>query len=101
MSRAGANSVAEAAANAVPTLFLPYPYHRDLHQRLNAEPLVRMGGATMTDDRIEPEANMTSVLPRLQELLDDPGKRERMRAVLRSSPPADAAGVIAETLLAG
>src|SRR5690606_9915817 len=90
LSRAGANSVAEAAANAVPTIFVPYPYHRDLHQRHNAEPLVTLGGAVMVDDRIEPAANMATIGTALQALLHDGNRRDAMRAALRRHPPRDA-----------
>lgn len=70
VSRAGAGSVAEAWANRVPTLFMPYPYHKDQHQRVNARPLVDAGGAMMIDDAIEPDANARALgvaLPHLME----------------------------------
>jgi UDP-N-acetylglucosamine--N-acetylmuramyl-(pentapeptide) pyrophosphoryl-undecaprenol N-acetylglucosamine transferase len=53
ISRAGASSVAEAAHNAVPTVFLPYPYHEDMHQKHNAQPLVDLGGAFIATDFID------------------------------------------------
>ena len=97
ISRAGASSVAEAAANAVPTIFLPYPWHRDLHQRRNAEPLVAAGGAMLIEDRIEAPRNLAGVGPTLQELLVDDLRRQAMREALRSAAPADAAMTVAAT----
>jgi UDP-N-acetylglucosamine--N-acetylmuramyl-(pentapeptide) pyrophosphoryl-undecaprenol N-acetylglucosamine transferase len=99
ISRAGASSVAEAEANAVPTLFLPYPYHRDLHQRLNAEPLVRRGAALMELDQVDPERNLTQLAPALERLLLDSDARSAMRSRLRSAPPRDAAATVAHLLL--
>lgn len=98
ISRAGANSVAEAAANAVPTLFLPYPHHRDHHQRLNAQPLVDRGGALIEVDRIAPAANLDALAPHVERLLRDADLRERMRRVLAAHPPNDAATTIARLL---
>jgi len=98
LSRAGANSVAEAAANAVPTLFAPYPFHRDEHQAANAEPLVRIGGAALARDLVEPEANLAGLGRTLAELLTDPARRRSMREALERTPPGDAALAIARML---
>lgn len=99
ISRAGASSVAEAAANLVPTLFLPYPYHRDLHQRLNAQPLAERGAALLELDQVDADANLAALGPALDRLLADAASRDAMRAALRREPPRDAATAIARMLL--
>jgi UDP-N-acetylglucosamine--N-acetylmuramyl-(pentapeptide) pyrophosphoryl-undecaprenol N-acetylglucosamine transferase len=98
-SRSGANSVAEAAANALPTLFLPYPHHRDMHQRHNAQPLVDLGGALMEQDRVEARENLRHAGAALARLLSQAAIREDMRRVLEEHRPPDAASHIADLLL--
>lgn len=101
VSRAGAGSVAEAWANHTPTLFLPYPYHRDQHQRHNAQPLEAVGGAVIATDRIDEHANAGPAGPGaiLDALIRDAPRRDRMRAALRGLGPADGARRIAVELL--
>jgi UDP-N-acetylglucosamine--N-acetylmuramyl-(pentapeptide) pyrophosphoryl-undecaprenol N-acetylglucosamine transferase len=96
IGRAGAGSVAEAWANATPTIFLPNPYHRDAHQRKNADPLVAAGGALVVDDLVEPAANVAALAPVLARLMDDAAERVRMSDALRRSCPPDGAVRIAE-----
>lgn len=91
VSRAGAGSVAEVWAARVPTLFLPYPYHRDQHQRFNAAPLERAGGALICSDQVDPARNLASLGPVLAELLGSAQRREALRAGLASLGPADGA----------
>ncbi len=98
VSRSGAGSVGEVWANRVPTLFLPYPYHADQHQKLNALPLVEAGAVVLAEDRIEPEANMAEAGRALLELLGDASGRARMREALVRLGPADGAGRIAREL---
>lgn len=50
ISRAGAITLAEITSAGVPSILLPYPYHRDNHQRRNAEVLAGRGGAKIVDD---------------------------------------------------
>ncbi len=100
LSRAGASSVAEAWANGVPTLFLPYPYHRDQHQRRNAIPMVRAGGAVVETDLVEPARNAAVAGKTLAALMADAGRRDAMRRALAERPAPDAAGEVAR-LLAG
>jgi UDP-N-acetylglucosamine--N-acetylmuramyl-(pentapeptide) pyrophosphoryl-undecaprenol N-acetylglucosamine transferase len=95
ISRAGANSVAEAAANGVPTFFFPYPYHRDLHQKWNAQPLADSGGAFIVLDQIDAAKNAKAVLPMLRSLMNDPAKRGMMREAIRRHAAPDAAREIA------
>lgn len=99
ISRAGAGSVAEAWASATPTLFLPYPYHRDQHQKHNAEPLAKVGGAAILDDRIDPPTNAAALEHELNRLLRDAPALAGMRASLRSLGPADGADRVAAALL--
>jgi UDP-N-acetylglucosamine--N-acetylmuramyl-(pentapeptide) pyrophosphoryl-undecaprenol N-acetylglucosamine transferase len=104
ISRAGAGSVAEAWANAVPTVFLPYPHHRDQHQRHNAEPLTRAGGdggggAVLLTDHVDAAANLAAAAPILTDLLGDAPRRARMREALRSLGPADGAERIARAIV--
>lgn len=95
ISRAGAGSVAEAWANAAPTLFLPNPYHHDQHQKYNAQPVVDTGGALLVTDRIDPEANVPVLAGALQPLMGDPGALEAMRQALEESRPPDGAAALA------
>ncbi|HYE02429.1 MAG TPA: UDP-N-acetylglucosamine--N-acetylmuramyl-(pentapeptide) pyrophosphoryl-undecaprenol N-acetylglucosamine transferase, partial [Phycisphaerales bacterium] len=99
VSRCGAGSVGEAWANQVPALFLPYPYHRDEHQRHNAAALVRAGGAVLARDHADTETNAREILPVLAALLRGAPRRAEMRAALRRLGPADGATRVARQLL--
>jgi len=96
VSRAGAGSVAEAWANATPTIFLPNPYHADGHQRANAEPLVRAGGAVLVTDHIDAERTLLELGPVLAGLVRDGSRREAMREALVRTRPEGGAEALAQ-----
>jgi len=100
VSRAGAGSIAEVWDNRVPTLFLPYPYHRDQHQRLNAEPLAAAGGALIETDHIDAQRNLETAGPTLLALLHDPARRAAMRTALTRLGPVNGATRLAAALTA-
>lgn len=101
ISRSGAGSVAEAWANATPSVFLPYPHHKDQHQRANAAALVRCGACAVEDDLIDAEKNLGRAGVTVRALMSDDAKRRAMRAALRSLGPADGARTVAMALLGG
>ncbi len=100
VGRCGAGSVGDVWANRVPSLFLPYPYHKDQHQKLNALPLEKAGGAIIALDRIEASANESDAGATLLSLMADGARRDAMREKLRELGPADGAGALAEAILA-
>ena len=69
LSRAGANSVAEIEAAGLPALYLPYPWHKDQHQRFNAEGAAEAKAAIIANDLIEEQPNLERVGPILSDLL--------------------------------
>lgn len=99
IARSGAGTVGEAWGAGAPCIFLPYPYHRDQHQRANAGPLVACGGAVLCEDRIDPDANAATLAPVLERLLRDGAALERMREALGALGPADGAERVAGALL--
>ena len=96
---AGAGNVAEIWSSKTPALLLPYPYHKDQHQKFNALALEAVGGAVIATDRIDEGENLRHVGPVLAGLVSDAGKRETMRDRLASLGPADGARRIARALL--
>jgi UDP-N-acetylglucosamine--N-acetylmuramyl-(pentapeptide) pyrophosphoryl-undecaprenol N-acetylglucosamine transferase len=99
VSRAGASSCAELCACGVASILMPYPYHKDMHQRANARELDAVGAAILLDDRKKPEENGPALLEVLAPLLVDAPRRSRMSAAARSLAKPDAADRIADVVL--
>ena len=99
IGRSGAVSVAEYAAAAVPSICMPYPYHKDRHQYLNAEELVEAGAAVVVDDLPELEERADWLWEELEVLLRDENKRKEMKGNCAAAVKRDAASRIAKRLL--
>ena len=95
--------MAEAILNAVPTVFAPYPYHADLHQKWNAKPYHDEGVCVLCEDAIDAQRNAlpggSSLGATLIDLLCDHARRETMRAALLARPRQDAATEIAKAAI--
>ncbi len=98
IARSGAGNVAEVWATRTPTLFLPYPFHKDEHQKHNARTVVEAGGAVLGRDLIDASANIRENGPALVRLLSDAGARSAMRSALACLGPADGASRVARRL---
>ncbi|MBX3355454.1 MAG: UDP-N-acetylglucosamine--N-acetylmuramyl-(pentapeptide) pyrophosphoryl-undecaprenol N-acetylglucosamine transferase [Phycisphaeraceae bacterium] len=99
ISRAGASSVAEAAFNRVPAIFVPFPHHRDQHQRHNAEPLVRQGSACLARDPVLGHGPDPDLGHMLDEVLGDQSRLRRLESAARGAPQVDAAAKVAALVL--
>jgi len=65
IARAGASTLAELTAVGVGSILLPYPYHKDQHQRLNAEELAGAGAAKIVTD----DCDSNNTADRLEKVL--------------------------------
>ena len=99
IGRSGAVSVAEFAAAAVPSICMPYPYHKDRHQYLNAGKLVEAGAAIIADDLPDEKDRAEWLWEELEELMKDKKKRQEMKRNCQAVANKDASLKIAEKLL--
>jgi UDP-N-acetylglucosamine--N-acetylmuramyl-(pentapeptide) pyrophosphoryl-undecaprenol N-acetylglucosamine transferase len=100
IGRAGAVSVAEFATAGVPAIMLPYPYHKDQHQRLNGETLVKAGGGVIVEDRPhEPQKTAHELWGQLKTLMTDGKRLSAMAAAAKGAGRPDAAQEIAKQLI--
>lgn len=98
VARCGAGTVGEVWANQVPALFLPYPFHRDQHQKRNAERLVAVGGGVLCRDWVDASRTAAAAGPVLASMLTDQVRRSSMRQALHALGPADGAAAVALAL---
>jgi len=100
VARGGAVSVAEFAAAGCAVICLPYPYHKDRHQYLNAQELVRVGAAVIVEDqRADTQATATQLCRKLRELMGDDDRRGQMKDSAKKAANLNAAGQIAQILM--
>ncbi len=93
ISRAGASSIAEIAALAVPALLIPYPKATADHQTINAHYLVDAGAAHLLPDaEVMTEKFQDEVLG----LIDNDEERAGMRKAARGLGQAKAASALAD-----
>lgn len=99
IGRSGAVSVAEYAAAGVPSICMPYPFHDDMHQYLNAGKLVDAGAAIIVDDVDDSKDRSEWLWEELEPLMRQEAKREEMKRGCVSVAKPDAALKIAKILL--
>jgi UDP-N-acetylglucosamine--N-acetylmuramyl-(pentapeptide) pyrophosphoryl-undecaprenol N-acetylglucosamine transferase len=99
ISRSGASSCAELTACGVPSLLMPYPYHKDMHQRENAKVLVNAGAAILIDDEKDATINANKLSAAIKPLIDDPATRADMAHAAKRIGKPDAAAAVAEVVM--
>lgn len=94
--RSGASTVSELAAAGLPSILVPYPYHRDRQQYRNAAWLVDAEAGYLLD---QGEFSARTVLPLLRDLDLHRDKLAKMRDEARSLAVTDAAEKISRKCL--
>jgi UDP-N-acetylglucosamine--N-acetylmuramyl-(pentapeptide) pyrophosphoryl-undecaprenol N-acetylglucosamine transferase len=95
ISRSGASSCAELTVCGIPSILMPYPFHKDLHQRANAKVLADANAAVLMDDEKDARKNAEKLRPILEPLLADSSKRAQMSQSAKSLGKPDAAKDVA------
>jgi len=96
ISRSGASSCAELTACGIPSILMPYPFHKDLHQRANAKVLSDAGAAVLIDDEKDRKKNSAKLKPILESLFADEPKRQKMAESAKKLGRPDAAEAAAK-----
>jgi UDP-N-acetylglucosamine--N-acetylmuramyl-(pentapeptide) pyrophosphoryl-undecaprenol N-acetylglucosamine transferase len=97
ISRSGASTVAEVTVAGRPAIFVPYPFHRDQQQKVNAESVAREGGAWMIEQSAFTPA---ALMPRIAEFLQNPQILSSAAAAAHKCGRPDAAHHLADLVVA-
>jgi UDP-N-acetylglucosamine--N-acetylmuramyl-(pentapeptide) pyrophosphoryl-undecaprenol N-acetylglucosamine transferase len=100
IARAGASTVAELMAMGLPTIFMPYPFHRDQHQAQQARSLEALGAAIVIEDRPDDlDDTLRRLAGALKTLLENPDRLAKMATCARAAGRPRAAEAIAREIL--
>ena len=96
VSRAGASAVFELAAFGVPTVFVPYPFAADDHQKKNVAHLSDIGAAVVVENGALDAGRLSAVV---ESLLGDKETREKMSREMKAWAKPDADDRAAEKII--
>lgn len=95
IARSGASTVAEVTMAGRPAIFVPYPWHKDQQQKMNADVIADNGGAwVMAQDGFTPD----SLHARLLTFLQDPGILTRAAVKSKDCAMPNAAQTLADLI---
>ncbi|MCF7956927.1 MAG: UDP-N-acetylglucosamine--N-acetylmuramyl-(pentapeptide) pyrophosphoryl-undecaprenol N-acetylglucosamine transferase [Phycisphaerae bacterium] len=94
IGRAGASTLAELTVVGVPSILLPYPYHKDQHQHKNAKVLTEAGAALVVTDTCDTKKTAKHLTETLTQCLDD-NTLEKMTRAARAIKKNNAARKVA------
>jgi len=95
IARSGAASLSELAVFALPAILIPFPYAADDHQTRNAEIFSRAEAGVILK---ESELSSDLLARKIRELMDDPGRLQRMSENSARLAPKNAAALVVETM---
>jgi len=92
VARAGAMTVSEIALAGRAAIYVPYPFHRDRQQELNARVIERLGGAIIVNDDDSLGQNLAAAL---REFAENPSRLIEMGRKANTAARHDSAARIA------
>jgi UDP-N-acetylglucosamine--N-acetylmuramyl-(pentapeptide) pyrophosphoryl-undecaprenol N-acetylglucosamine transferase len=96
ISRAGATSITEIAANGKPSILIPLPSAANNHQRMNAYAIAKFGGCIVLE---ESNLGENLLLSRINETMENDQLRQKLSTDIKIFYHADAAEKIATGVL--
>ena len=99
ISRSGASSCAELTATGVASILMPYPFHKDMHQRANAKVLADAGAAVLIDDDKDAAKNAAKLRPAAESLMHDAKRRKQMADAALALGKPGAADAVAQIVI--
>lgn len=99
LGRCGAGTVAECWAAKLPSIFFPYPFHKDEHQKHNAQVLVDAKCAIVLTDFVDADRNFAEHSEAFAQVLISDATRQAMRGGFDDLGSPDGASTIAHELM--
>lgn len=99
LGRCGAGTVAECWAAKLPSVFFPYPFHADEHQKHNAQVLVDARCALVLTDLVDADRNYAKHSDAFAQVLMSQEHRQTMQAGYADLGSPDGAAAIAKELM--
>jgi len=96
VGRAGATTIFELAALGKPSILIPYPHATNNHQEINADALVRAGGAEMI---LQKDLSGEDMARALMKYMDNRPELKRMGEQARKISRTNAAEIIVDQIM--
>lgn len=97
IARSGASTVAEVSIAGCPAIYVPYPHHADMQQKVNAEVVSTKGGAWVIEEK---DFTQSALASRVESLMRSPESLFRAADAARNCARPEAARKLGNLVVA-